>query len=366
MNINRNNYEVFFLLYIDRELSREEMQEVEKFLLDNPDLQLEMDMLTTTILQEETASTVFPDKTTLYRTEDTESPVTILNYETFFVQYGDDELSNEEKAATEKFVYEHPEFQAEFELIQQARLTPETSLVYPGKEKLFRGEAAKIRPIFPVWTRYAAAAMVLLTLGLFWINRQSNDTTGTDQQVAAATPATVDSIQPPVKSDQRELASLAPVKTSEGSEKTVPAPSTKNVLAGTEPEKQVVAQRQASNSQTASLEARIPDEALAVKLPGSSSIADKLEDPTVGSLAISSLNTNEKAVKPATHSDEQIIVVAINDDSRDDNVFVPGKELIRKTPLRGLLRKAGRIAGKTNPFSEDRAKSGVFTASSEQ
>ena len=366
MNINRNNYEVFFLLYIDRELSREEMLEVEKFLLDNPDLQLEMDMLKTTILQEETAATLFPDKTTLYRTEDTESPVTILNYETFFVQYGDDELSNEEKAATEKFVYEHPEFQAEFELIQQARLIPETSLLFPDKEKLYRGKAAKIRPIFPVWTRYAAAAMVLLTLGLFWINRQSNNTTGTDQQVAAATPANVDSIQPSVTSEQTELASLPPVKISEGSEKTGSVPSAKDVQTITEPEKQLVAQRQPSNLQPSSLEAKIPDDALAIKLPGSNSIADKLEDPTVGSLAISSLNTNEKAVKPAMHSDEQIIVVAINDDSRDDNVFVPGKELIRKTPLRGLLRKAGRIAGKTNPFSEDRAKSGVFTASSEQ
>ena len=49
MDINRNNYETSFLLYLDRELSPAEMVRVEKFLSENPDLQKEFVLLQQTI-----------------------------------------------------------------------------------------------------------------------------------------------------------------------------------------------------------------------------------------------------------------------------------------------------------------------------
>ncbi len=49
MDINRNNYETSFLLYLDRELSPAEMVQVEKFLTENPDLQKEFVLLQQTI-----------------------------------------------------------------------------------------------------------------------------------------------------------------------------------------------------------------------------------------------------------------------------------------------------------------------------
>ncbi len=45
MDINRNNYETSFLLYLDRELNPAEMLEVEKFLSENTDLQKEFELL---------------------------------------------------------------------------------------------------------------------------------------------------------------------------------------------------------------------------------------------------------------------------------------------------------------------------------
>lgn len=49
MDINRNNYETSFLLYLDRELGPAEMLKVEKFLAENPDLQKEYVLLQKTI-----------------------------------------------------------------------------------------------------------------------------------------------------------------------------------------------------------------------------------------------------------------------------------------------------------------------------
>ena len=68
MEINRNNYETFFLLYLDRELNPSEMSEVEKFVNENADLQKEFSLLSQTILIP--AQTVFDQKELLFRKEE--------------------------------------------------------------------------------------------------------------------------------------------------------------------------------------------------------------------------------------------------------------------------------------------------------
>ena len=68
MEINRNNYETFFLLYLDRELNLTERQDVEKFLGENADLQKEFLLLQKTILIP--AETLFEQKDLLFRKEE--------------------------------------------------------------------------------------------------------------------------------------------------------------------------------------------------------------------------------------------------------------------------------------------------------
>jgi hypothetical protein len=68
MDINRNNYETFFLDYLDRELSPADRQSVEKFISENADLQKEFLLLQQTILSP--ADIVFEPKASLFREED--------------------------------------------------------------------------------------------------------------------------------------------------------------------------------------------------------------------------------------------------------------------------------------------------------
>ena len=68
MDINRNNYESFFLLYLDRELSTADKHEVENFLIENSDLQKEFALLQQTMLIHDDA--IFEPKELLFREEE--------------------------------------------------------------------------------------------------------------------------------------------------------------------------------------------------------------------------------------------------------------------------------------------------------
>src|SRR6476660_10216847 len=162
MNINRNTYEEFFLLYVDNELSQAERREVEAFVEENPDLRSELDMLKDVVLSPEEGLSY--NKETLFRHN---FPVTESNFEEYFVLYGDDELTREEKEHVEQFVYRHPQHQAEFEVILRAKMEPDNSIVYPNKETLYRHEKPERKVVYMQWWKIAVAAVLLLFLGGF-------------------------------------------------------------------------------------------------------------------------------------------------------------------------------------------------------
>jgi hypothetical protein len=74
MNINTTNYEEYFLLYIDNELSAEQKTAVENFIEANPSYQKEFELLKQTVLAPEPFE--FEDKILLYRLEEMEASLT--------------------------------------------------------------------------------------------------------------------------------------------------------------------------------------------------------------------------------------------------------------------------------------------------
>lgn len=75
MQINKTNYENYFLLYIDKELSASDQAAVESFVLENPEYANELNSLQKTTIRTETVDNqiVYPNKALLYRLPEMEA-----------------------------------------------------------------------------------------------------------------------------------------------------------------------------------------------------------------------------------------------------------------------------------------------------
>lgn len=153
MNIDRNNYEEFFILYLDNELSASDRQRVEEFANANADLKAELELLLQSKLLPETAIT-FDGKAALLKNEEE-----IAGETATMLLYVDDEMDLTQKKTFEEWVAQHPDAKKELSLFQQTRLQPE-HIVFPGKESLYRKEEHRVVAIR--WWRMAAAAVLLL------------------------------------------------------------------------------------------------------------------------------------------------------------------------------------------------------------
>lgn len=168
MKISRHNYEEFFLLYVDNELSSEDRRMVEDFVQLHPDLNEELELLSQFKFTPDD-DIVFDNKEELLKVNlpagqaGGETPLNINNYEESFLSYIDNELTAGEKAAVEQLVKINPSAKKELDLLLQTKLQPET-IVFANKESLYRKEE-KIRSLPVRWWR-AAAAILILALGL--------------------------------------------------------------------------------------------------------------------------------------------------------------------------------------------------------
>lgn len=178
MNINRNNYEEYFILYMDNEMSNEDRRQVELFVKENPDLQEELNLLMQTQLVPD-SSYVFAGKEQLLKTPGAIA-IDTTNYEEWLLSYTDNELTAEQKNGVEKFITTHPAAKAELEFLQKTKLHPDSAIVFANKEILYRKEE-KVKVIGIRWRRIAAAAALLLAVSstaLVVLNNKKNTQPG--------------------------------------------------------------------------------------------------------------------------------------------------------------------------------------------
>lgn len=151
MNITRHNYEEFFLLYVDKELSAADRKAVDVFVQANPDLKIELQALLQTVVKAD--DIVLDKKDWLYMEED----ITALQEN--LLLYADDELTAAEKKSVEVLLTTDKTAQTEWSILQQTKLEPDMTTVFADKQLLYRKEGARV--VGFKWWRVAAAAVLL-------------------------------------------------------------------------------------------------------------------------------------------------------------------------------------------------------------
>jgi len=183
MKIDRHNYEEYFILYMDNELGSEDRRLVEAFVQQHPDLKDELDMLLQYKLAPDT-TIVFEGKEELLK-ENGLPVITVNNYEEWLSLYIDNELTIEQQQLVDQFIAANPAAEKELAVLQKTKLQPEP-VVFADKEALYRREE-KVRRIIPFHWR-AAAAILILALGISAVLVLNRKPSGNDPDIATAEP----------------------------------------------------------------------------------------------------------------------------------------------------------------------------------
>ena len=347
MNINRHNYEEYFLLYIDNELSVDQKKQVELFVEQNPDVEEELVMLKQSRLLPD-HSIVFDKKHLLMKEENAShssnnSFINLNNYEQWLIMYVDGELTAEEKLAVERFAVTHPHVREELAIFLQTKLQPE-EVVFPNKEVLYRREKT-VRVISLQWWRVAVAAVLIISAGVavysVLINKDNH--TGTNNEI---TKATIKNKQvPPVNSvapDKQE----SNVVDKQKEHLTVTIPAMKGPSKEKKEQKQ---QEERNNQQLAYTSSEQSTEGKEVHQPAAIEIDKTTVEPPTMSEAVA---LDDKMHKENINTDPVTKAgVQTPDKSSTSDDAVQYASNAENKKFRGFFRKATRIIERTTSIS---------------
>ena len=360
MNINRHNYETFFLLYVDQELSASERKAVDDFVSENPDLKMELDMLMQSTLGADTI--LFDNKSYLLKEEG------ISSLQQDLLLYLDNELNGDEIAATERLISSDHFAKKEFALLQKTRLLPDQSVIFADKNSLYRKESGKV--VYLTWRRIAIAA-VLLGFGIWTaLTFIKTDNTGkTNDPIAKGnTPAVKQSGQP---TPDQPATAFTPENSVD-----------KTVTASVKPNIQPDIQNNKPSAVKINSSSRIiPEEQNKMMVKKENTIEQKpsnnLPKPLQNFNTNLSNQTDVAIVKPENNNSGMKTIVdqanpvvkpeklnitqpatnayAINaaytnnnaEENNEDGLFTLSNEKVKKTKLGGFLRKVKRLVERT-------------------
>ncbi len=356
MTIDLTNYEEYFLLYADNELSAKDKLMVDLFIENHPELKEEFEAILQTVFSIDDEAKL-NNKSFLYRND---GFINTSNYEEILVQYFDDELDEDQVAATEHFLAQHPQFNNEADLIKRTKVLPDTLIVFPDKEMLYRkAERVKVVPV--IWLRLAAAA-ILLGFGFWFGSSYLNKTAVIDPSVANTT-----TDNPAVSPVQKPAVVIIPdtlTKQNNSQQLAVILPADHKEKKGSLPAKTIIKPREKSAATTgmAITTAKVPtiknmnttsakpvDEGLAtVDKDVRSTIIEQLHKGNDVAIAEKDYHDEVVNTKP---SNNYAVRTSFTEEQNPDYIFNMPEEKFNKTKVGSFLKKVKRNIERRLPFN---------------
>jgi hypothetical protein len=132
--ITKENYEIAFIDYIDGNLSPEMQEQLNLFLLENPELKLELDEYNKSVLAPNEAD-IFDRKNQLKKIE-------LVDIDEQIAAYAEGDLNNSQKQILESISKEQPQIAKDMLLMASLKLTPFQSDTFEEKEVLKKFSAS--------------------------------------------------------------------------------------------------------------------------------------------------------------------------------------------------------------------------------
>ncbi len=173
IDINRNNYEKYFLDFLDGELSPSDENLLMLFLNENPDLKSELELFEADKIPVD--NTFFENKMELKRSEIL-SGVTLNNFDELCIARMEGDLKRREIIEFDKFIAGNEKKEKEYNLYKLTKIQPDNFVVFQNKESLKQSE----KRVFVLknnyhWISVAASIMILLAIYLFIPKEKGNN-----------------------------------------------------------------------------------------------------------------------------------------------------------------------------------------------
>jgi len=170
MKINQHNYEYYFLMYIDNELSAEEKAEVNDFIMQHPNYANKLQELQQLKISPDTL--IYENKFSLYKlSEQDEQCITYL----------ENEMTIEEKVSFESEISTNIYLQSNVKQWQATFITPPTTIeIDPNFKNSLYKKSAQIKPLWAttIFKRWASvAAILILVIGFSLFNAENKQET---------------------------------------------------------------------------------------------------------------------------------------------------------------------------------------------
>ena len=184
MEITRDNYEVYFIDYLEGNLEESVVDDFIEFLKVNPDLKEELDGFEAIPIAEE--ELVFEAKDKLYKERlDVQDEFDMTAAASI-----DNNATPEAEQELKDYIKKHPEKEKEYKLFGYTKLKPDESIIFEAKHKLRKKSGRQLALFYS--SRIAAVVILLLAIGV--VINQFNKIDNTEQLIVES--ATVDTKVP--------------------------------------------------------------------------------------------------------------------------------------------------------------------------
>ncbi len=213
--ITRNNYEEFFLDYIEGEIGAQDKEALEAFLVQHPDLKQELN---------EMMGLDFTCNATPIETESALLKAIPFqeNFDDFCIAHLEGDLDTYEKEAFERYMASRPEKKNDFSLYAKTKVVANSAIIFANKKELKKKNKAILFRQF-VFTTLATAASIAILFSIWTTEIENNPTDFKKEQVSQNTSmqiATPDSIKKKIPQNIKTRKSPANNKKIEKKDKT--------------------------------------------------------------------------------------------------------------------------------------------------